>query len=344
MTSCKKQILLNLFCYLLLLILTTTSIFCAFDVSKKYHSMSLRFRESLSMEQVNQSYRYAAQNDLNFWPTFWREDTVICSSILATSQATGITFLGESSLVLSSLPIAGTLPTSLQKDTCALSEMLSWNLFGTVDSTGQKIKINERDVEIVGVFKEDATVALISANGEDATQEWQAVALSDNGTDPINSTRDGAINFASVSGLGTVDTCVSGVAISSVSMGIALLPIIVLVLWLVISAVYRWLKKVPQWRELILFAILMVFALSLPYILGLIPDMFIPTRWSDFNFWSRLAKQIFDYLMEYLRCYPLLVDGQVRVLLLLQLLIFCGTSITLTIIIMQTRFLRNLNT
>jgi len=71
------------------------------------------------------------------------------------------------------------------------------------------------------------------------------------------------------------------------------------------------------WR-LTLFPILLAFALLLPAILRMMPEWLIPTRWSDFSFWSSLQKQASGSLREFLRAAPQSRDVELRLLLIKQ--------------------------
>jgi len=93
----------------------------------------------------------------------------------------------------------------------------------------------------------------------------------------------------------------------------ALLPVLIFVLYVVIY-LFTCLRKWVLIIYSIVFSILLGLALALPVILDLLPAWMIPTRFSDFSFWSNMINQLGEDLKEHIRLAPRLRDEAYMIL------------------------------
>lgn len=81
-------------------------------------------------------------------------------------------------------------------------------------------------------------------------------------------------------------------------------PSLVSALWLLLVG-FRISLRFPSWlRITIWFAVLFVFALLLPYLLGQIPSWLLPAQWSNLGFWPDLVNILNERLNETLSLVP----------------------------------------
>ena len=74
--------------------------------------------------------------------------------------------------------------------------------------------------------------------------------------------------------------------------------------WLLLVG-FRISLRFPSWlRITIWFAVLFVFALLLPYLLGQIPSWLLPAQWSNLGFWPDLVNILNERLNETLSLVP----------------------------------------
>ena len=82
------------------------------------------------------------------------------------------------------------------------------------------------------------------------------------------------------------------------------IPLLVSALWLLLVG-FRISLRFPSWlRITIWFAVLFVFALLLPYLLGHIPSWLLPAQWSNLGFWPDLVNILNERLNETLSLVP----------------------------------------
>jgi hypothetical protein len=115
------------------------------------------------------------------------------------------------------------------------------------------------------------------------------------------------------------------------------LPLAVLGIVCLISLL-RWLARhFPGRGWAIAFTALLGLALALPALLEMLPPALIPTRFSDFAFWGRLASDIWGDFKEWLLLRPAHIDLRAKLLLIAQTGIFVIQSILSVILIRHSQ-------
>ena len=99
----------------------------------------------------------------------------------------------------------------------------------------------------------------------------------------------------------------------------AIAPLIVLAVYAFALAVCFVQKYYPAVGVPIFFAGLILFAILLPFLLNAMPAWLIPTRWSDFSFWSSLIRQANDSLREFFSVNSMSRDVELKMHLLRQM-------------------------
>ena len=282
----------------------------------QYASVSLRYEPDISGKTAYAARQYSIEHaDENpFWPTFWREERVSLSVEYAKADVDGIFFSGNAMLVWPARYLAGAAPGVTDGAGVALSDSLAWTLFGSTDVVGMEVKLDEETRVIRGVFEGETALALLSTRDEDTAQSWSAAELS---AGPADATRADAESYATASGLGKPDSILTSGA-ASFANAMSLLPLLLMAAY-GLALCLAFLRRRPvAFRQGLFFLACLTLAFSLPTILETLPGWMIPTRWSDFAFWSELFSQAEDSLREFLSLTPRLRDVEMRLLLLKQ--------------------------
>ncbi len=299
--------------------------------SATYPAVSLRYHTSLSSAAAASARGLAAESaaagneNTGFWPTFWTEQEDIAVQGLHSTAARCLWFSGDATLVWPADFVQGGAPGMLDESGCAISDTLAWQLWGNVDVLDYELTASGQTRIVRGVFREDGLMVM-AGTGEAAFKDgWQAVALA--GT-LDGEARGAALGFAQASGLGTPDTLVDGLAISAVASLLSVLPLVLTGIYLLGTLLRRfakaWPRKATGW--VLAFAMLLGFALALPALLERLPPAFIPTRFSDYAFWGRLAASTWEHVKEWLLLRPSYIDLNAKLLFYAQAGLFVVQS------------------
>ncbi len=293
-----------------------------------YPAVSLRYDTPISHAAATQARKQAAEQGeaAAFWPTFWAEQEGVETQGLHKAFARCLWFSGEAALVWPADFARGGAPGPLDEAGCCVSSALAWQLWGGEDVLGSAMAIGERSYTVRGVFREDDWLVMAGVGEAAFAGGWQAVELAGR---PDGEARAAALGFARASGLGEPSTLVDGPGMASLAGFLAALPVAVMGLVLLVMLLRRLAKALPgsgkAWP--LAFAALLLFALALPALLEALPPTFIPTRFSDFGFWARLAQAQWEYAKEWLLLRPRHIDLRAKLLLAAQAGLFAAQSI-----------------
>lgn len=310
----------------LLLLCTWISWLCAVQVSN-YTTISLRYNIPISQSKAEQACRYAVKTKSPFFPTYWSQSSVKCVNTFTYAQSTLLTVWGDVRLVLRAPILLGSYPAIAQKDVCAVSDSLAWQLWGSEDILGLTAEIDGKSYTVCGIFDEQSPVAIVGTD----TAEWQAVELS---TTLKDSRKTEALSFAALSGLGTADSYIDNSVVAWFSCFAAILPLLILVIVRLVHYIRKGLRRLGRWHGTAVFVILLAIVLLLPMILETLPAGIVPTRWSDFDFWGRLFQSTAEAVKDYLMRHPLFIDGKIQMWLLSQMGITLVQTGLLTAVLM----------
>ncbi len=288
----------------------------------------MRYDSPISHAAATKARRMAAAEGdaASFWPTFWTEQEGVAAQGLHTVTARCLWFSGDAVLVRPADYLLGSYPAPLDNTGCCISDTLAWQLWGTEDVVGYEISIAKQSYTVRGVFREDDLLVMAGVGETAFADGWQAVELAGM---PDGDARAAALAFAQASGLGEPASFVDGPAIVAFSGLLAALPPVVMGIALLI-ALLRWVARTLPGKGkgwALAFAALLVLVLALPALLEMLPPAFIPTRFSDFAFWGRLAQTQWEHIEEWLLLRPYHIDLQAKLLLAAQAGIFIAQSI-----------------
>lgn len=207
-------------------------------------------------------------------------------------------YSGDAAIVFPAVYIQGSAPGAVDVNGCAVSESIALDLFGSTDIVGQTLQIGDRNVQIRGVFQGQTNLAITAAQESDMLKNVELVGS------PGGDLREMAVDYVTAAGLGTPDQICTGKTWGNFFVALCSIPLLVSALWLLLVG-FRISLRFPSWlRITIWFAVLFVFALLLPYLLGQIPSWLLPAQWSNLGFWPDLVNILNERLNETLSLVP----------------------------------------
>ena len=331
----RKQQLLDILLWCMLLALTALS---AGNIAamRQYSAVSLRYETPFSGQAAYKARQYCVEQggEDAFWPTFWREDEVQISAEHSKVTARCILFSGNASLVWPAEYLSGGAPGVIDDAGCSVSSGLAWALWGDAGAhagtAGKSIEIDGETRTVRGVFEEEEPLVLLSLKDEDQTQRFTAVELAGGPSVPSRSEVE---DFAAASGLGKADTVLMGTP-SLIAELLAAAPLLLLACYGLALCLGRLKKRPAALRGMVVFLACVGAAALLPVFLNLLPDWVIPSKWSDFSFWSALFGQTGKNLREYLTPVPCARDAGYSLLFFKQAgiaVLLLGSSLTICV-------------
>ncbi|MCL1913250.1 MAG: hypothetical protein FWG10_05090 [Eubacteriaceae bacterium] len=289
-----------------------------------YSAISLRFGELISSQAAYNARLYSISNGATFWPTFWREGSAKFTTGTGEANAPYIAISGDAALVWPTTYICGSSSGATDGAGCSISSGLAWRLFGSNDVVGMSLKVDGEERVVRGVFDFGGELALVSYAVEGFGQSWAGAELFGGPSSPL---RADAASFAISSGLGSPGSILIGGSVVFFAKAMASLPLLILGGYAA-ALVYNMVSKMASLaKSVCAIGFLIVFAMWLPSFLEILPPWMVPTKWSDFSFWSGLWQGAKDGLVEYLGMAPAHKDVQVRLLVLNQTLLSLAASL-----------------
>lgn len=298
------------------LVVMAYGIYNTTTVQNLYPVSSLRYDTPITAQAGDAARRYAANEPSGtaFWPTYWSQSEETLQAELAQAAATCLWYSGDGNLVWPARFISGGYAGELSQDGISISTQLAWQLWGDTDIQGAAVLVGGVNYTVSGVFENKTALALVSCGSTTPQAGWQAVELFGS----VDSERTLIENYALASGLGVPSSIVD----NGIVGGMAVLLIVVPALPLFLYAMFRlfrmiW-KKAAGKRGLVFFILTLGLAFCLPWLLSLLPDSFVPGRWSDFAYWGRFFEQQANRVLKWLSVRPMLIDVEAKVLLMKQ--------------------------
>lgn len=257
--------------------------------------------------------------------TLWQErpgEALKRADGLHGASATVLEFIGSAEELWPGELEAGSYPAPEDKEGCAVDRALAEALWGTGEAVGREIVWSGRSYYVRGVLRGDAGVALFQGGGATA-QPYGNLLLRFRGGD-ASAQADALLRQNQWDGGTKLDL---GLACWALELA-AGLPAGLLCLGVLVR-LFRRLRALAGTRVLLAAylppalggAALALWAAGFP---PYVPAQLIPTRWSDFDFWVRLASGRASEIRDYLalapgardaRYWPLLLGGLLLALL-----------------------------
>lgn len=218
-----------------------------------------------------------------------------------------------------------------EKDTlgCVIDEKTAYDLFRDKNVVGNTITYESKQYVIRGVVKSKEQLVIIISNDEKTSFTNLEMRLKD-------STGVSATNFLNDYQL-TSDyiTVLEGGFYAKLLYNTAIFPAVFIWLCLVVFFLKKAYKKRDSWLQCLVYTVICVLLcyIFLKTTRLYIPDRWIPTRWSDFSFWSRIAKEWRMKWMDYSYLIPLQKDKILKNTILLCNVMSVLTTLEITVLL-----------
>lgn len=249
--------------------------------------LGLTLAEPLTAEQAAaaRSWEQSDANAAGLTASFWnQEKTAVTTDFGRAAQDVDcIGFDGNAQDCLPARYLQGAAPGAAGQQ-CAVSSALAWALFGSYDIVGQCLTLDGTLYFVSGVFESEASCLLYPAQGDFTHAELR-------GTSPDTPKAD-AEQWAAAAGAGKIQSVDYRPQKAWLGRCLCRLPTVLEGLCLLI-ALLRFLSGLPGLlRGAAWFVLTLIFAWRLPYFLQTLPGWLIPSRWSNFSFWTDLWREI----------------------------------------------------
>jgi len=185
--------------------------------------------------------------------------------------------------------LSGSAPAKASVKTCAVSEGMAFALWGGTGVTGKTLTWGEQEYTVQGVFRGEDRLVIVHA-APDSRTLFPNMQLRFAG----NGGRQAADEFLARTSFGSPQLL--DMPLLSWAFGLlASLPALLIGLWLLARLLLHGIRLRKQPRKLLWFALpaimIAVADIFLLRRMERIPAALIPSRWSDFSFWTSLAEE-----------------------------------------------------
>lgn len=287
-------------------------------VRRSYPGWSLHFEEEITEEQAVQSRRYFRSQEKKYavWPTFWRERREEMRTFRGAMAAKAVCYDGDPALALPVNFYSGGYPGESDSTGAAVSAPLAWELWGSLEVLGQHFQIGETEYCVCGVFENREKTAILCGVGQGG---WSNVEITDK---KRKIEREEMQRLPAQAGLPEYAYLIDGGGMASLMTFAAYAPL-GLAVFLLLFRMIRLFPRHSLRRSAAVFSFWLLLALSLPWLLTQLPSWLVPTKWSNFAFWSELAERFGSYMREWLLLAPQDKDIAVKAAIAGQACILC---------------------
>jgi hypothetical protein len=276
-----------------------------------YPTVSVRMEnEKVTKKALIQAMKNEEEKKSNDIPvvTAWnrkKNQTIVNQKIGTKSKAALIEAYGDMKQVYPMEFIYGNIVYPDDFEGCVIDKTLAYHLFRTTDVVGNFLQVQNKQYCIRGVITSEESLCMIQCYEEDKAYSNLELIYqnTDNGEAKIR-------DFMLQNMLGENYSIIDGAFYAKLLGVISQLPAWLLSFYIM----YQIMKQIWKRRSIPLQAILLCCAyVALWFLLTWItdfkihiPKQWIPTRWSDFDFWSRRYKEFHEQLtkLEYIMPIP----------------------------------------
>lgn len=285
----RKNIIIYTFCISIAFIFW---FICISNISKVYKfnsSVDLKYNDKkISVQQIKkikaQDLRDRGIKNLTAYHQYNNEFIYNNSKY----QLDVINVYGNIENIFDAQILTGTLLSDNDIKSCIIDKQSAYSLFGTEDTLGLKLKWNNKDYTIQGVLDCKQKIMFVRAANQEQ-KEFSSIRINFENND---NTYEQAQNF--ILNYNLDNATINDIApISIIVSQLISLPIILILVFIIFDLV----KLYKNHNRLVAIIILFIITFLLIYIWDFkieIPSIYIPTKWSDFQFWNRTFKTIYN--------------------------------------------------
>lgn len=287
----KKNIIIYTFCISIAFIFW---FICISNISRVYKfnsSVDLKYDDKkISVQQIEriktQDLKDSGIKNLTAYHQYNNE--LIYNNSKHSTQLDVISVYGNIENIFDAQTLTGALLSDNDNKSCVIDKQSAYSLFGTEDVIGLELKWNNENYIIKGVLDCTQEIMFVRANSQDQ-EEFSSIRINFESND---NTYEQAQNFI-------LNYNLDGVIINDISpiliivSQLAILPFILMLAFIVFDLV----KLYKNHNNIVITVILFMITLLFIWITDFkieIPSIYIPTKWSDFEFWTRTFKSIYN--------------------------------------------------
>lgn len=285
----RKNIIIYTFCIFIAFIFW---FICISNISKVYKfnsSVDLKYNDKkISVQQIKKIKAQDLRDSgiLNLTAYHQYNNEIIYNN--NKYQLDVVSIYGNIENIFDAQILTGTLLSDNDIKSCIIDKQSAYSLFGTEDTLGLKLKWNNKDYTIQGVLDCKQKIMFVrSANQEQ--KEFSSIRINFENND---NTYEQAQNF--ILNYNLDNATINDIApISIIVSQLISVPIILILVFIIFDLV----KLYKNHNRLVAIIILFIITFLLIYIWDFkieIPSIYIPTKWSDFQFWNRTFKTIYN--------------------------------------------------
>jgi len=190
--------------------------------------------------------------------------------------------------------LLGSAPSKSSVKTCAVSEGAAFALWGGTNAAGQTLAWGEQEYVVQGVFRGDDSLIIVQAAPDSRALFPNMQLHFADGGGRHDAGREAATEFFARTNFGNPDLLDMPLLGWAFEM-LAALPALFIGMWLLARLVVHGLRLRRQPRKLLYFTAPAILFVGIDIFLlrrmERIPAALIPSRWSDFSFWTSLAEE-----------------------------------------------------
>jgi hypothetical protein len=312
MLNKKKRYRLLLSCILFLL-LFGLSVYNRNYFKENLSAVSIRYNvDSVSVKDIKKVIQNQKNNGETNIPRFtlWKRNQkqTIHNKVTGLSQETNvIEMYGNMAQIIPMTLLEGNYVFVNDPDGCVLDSKTAYQLFGTPKAVNNRVLWNGKEYIVRGVVKAADTMMIIQTTDNDRLfSNLEAVYAHQAQTYRVDNERQQLKNTLYESGLKTPDAVMDGLQFLWMLTIICRFPV-----WLIaFTTILLLIRHTNQLRnnqfQLLLhgvgIVILILFLVKITKLSIYIPDSFIPTKWSDFDFYVDKYKEIKENMVQIHNC------------------------------------------
>jgi hypothetical protein len=297
----------------LLLLTTTVFAFLQFQdtvmLKSLYRTVSIRMnREGVTEQEIDHVLKMNNSRGSSDIPevTAWIrcEEAEVINDVLKRSvRLTPLIVSGDMGLVTPMSILRGNLVYKDDKKGCVIDSDTAFKLFGSDKAEGNIVVYRNKDYYVRGVVKSKSSLFLIQ--GDDIGSEYKNLELLYQNKERGE---EWAQDFMCQNGLGTDYVIIDGYFYRRIISEIPCIPLWLFSLAAVAQVVRFYIRKKEEFK-LPVFLLLGLFGIAAIVGYGVIltrftaspfyfPEKLIPTKWSDFDYWSKQYENIKEQIVQ----------------------------------------------
>lgn len=278
--------------------------------------VSLRYEEPLQSDVVHDAHKQNASL------TFWCQQEDILEIENKQIHATIFLYNGDMAMVWGQPLKIGSIPSPFDESGCVLSSGAAYALFGSENVVGLFLKQGNTTYVVRGIFESNDLLAILPVS----TAAFTAVEIPY--TEALWQDPDTQVTMLSQeTGLPTPQWQLYPKEIFAIMQWTLYIPILfsgIVLLSLFAHTIKGW---TVIYRDGLVFLILLLLILALPFFFQVWPQWLTPSRWSDFSWWRQVLSQLKNHFYAWLSIIPSYRDVCIKTIVLCHLSIIAGQCI-----------------